>query len=65
MQYIEKKTKEKSEGETCGWCYNPGLDNDCGTCKDGLDCSPDPLSSEIPDIPNKCTKSAEGELNKN
>ena len=47
---------EKDEGETCGWCFNPSINNDCGNCTLGLVCTRDPRQVEIPDLPSTCQK---------
>ena len=43
---------EKKEGESCGPCFS--LTGDCGTCIEGLECTPDPRQAEMPDLPNTC-----------
>ena len=43
---------EKKEGESCGPCFS--LIGDCGTCIEGLECTPDPRQAEMPDLTNKC-----------
>ena len=41
-------------GETCGACFNPDINNDCGKCAPNLACqSADP---RLPDLPGKCVK---------
>jgi len=46
--------KDKQLGETCGACFNPDINNDCGKCAPNLACqSADP---RLPDLPGKCVK---------
>ena len=45
----------KQEGETCGSCFNPETDFNCGTCAEGLECKEDNLSGiQLADNPKKC-----------
>lgn len=48
----------KREGETCGSCFSPDSEFDCGTCAEGLECQEDyPLSGPaLADLPKKCKK---------
>jgi len=48
----------KQEGETCGSCFSPDSEFDCGTCAEGLECQEDyPLSGPaLADLPKKCKK---------
>ena len=41
-------------GETCGACFNPDANYDCGTCASGLACQPG--DSRLPDQPGSCVK---------
>ena len=54
--YTQLKVSLKQEGETCGRCFNPGTNFDCGTCASGLECVKDPRSNLLPDLPSKCRK---------
>ena len=44
----------KREGEECGPCFSPNNNYFCGTCVAGLDCTKDPRSDQIPDLPSRC-----------
>merc|ERR1719394_2207985 len=50
---------KKKEGEACGPCFNPSINNDCGSCEDGLECVKEPTNPPIPDAPGKCKKPKE------
>ena len=54
--YTQLKVSLKQEGETCGRCFNPDTNFDCGTCASGLECVKDPRSNLLPDVPSKCRK---------
>ena len=44
----------KLEGETCGACFNPDANYDCGQCVEGLECVSHPDVELIPDLPATC-----------
>jgi len=52
------KQNLKKEGETCGSCFSPDTDYDCGVCGEGLECKDDSPTSgpTIADLPKKCQK---------
>ena len=53
--YIElERIGTKLEGETCGACFNPAVDFDCGQCVEGLECVSHPDVELIPDLPATC-----------
>ena len=58
MLFIASKPNLKKEGETCGSCFSPDTDYDCGVCGEGLECKDDSPTSgpAIADLPKKCKK---------
>ena len=44
----------KREGEECGPCFSPNNNYFCGTCVAGLDCTKDPRSNQLPNLPSRC-----------
>ena len=44
----------KQVGETCGSCFNPEANFDCGKCEPGLECVKDDESDLLPDLPSRC-----------
>ena len=51
---IHAEAGTKQVGETCGACFNPSTNFDCGKCIPGLECVPDPNAALLPDLPSKC-----------
>ena len=45
---------EKQLGETCGPCFNPDTNYDCGKCANNLACQPG--NPQLPDQPGSCVK---------
>jgi len=44
----------KQEGESCGSCFSPSSNYDCGKCISGLECVPDENAHLLPDLPSRC-----------
>ena len=45
---------EKQLGESCGACFNPDTNYDCGKCAANLACQPG--NPQLPDQPGSCVK---------
>ena len=44
----------KQEGETCGPCFSPSSEFDCGECALDLKCVEHELVAQYPDLPSTC-----------